>query len=116
MIGPRRRRRIAEHMAMVVMALQVSLVLAMALVPGEPPRVQMNWLELLWSSARRPMFYLLLAALIGGPALTLLAVRQPGRHRAWLALAWCAFSLVLMILFARRVAVMLDVLWRQMGW
>ena len=114
--GPRRRRqRMAEHAALVVIALQVSLVLALVLVPGEPPTTRMAWVELLWASARRPTFYPFVAVLTAGPALTLLAVREAGRHRAWLALAWCAFSLVLMLVFARRIAVMLDVLWRQMG-
>lgn len=103
-------------MAQVVIALQVSLVLALVLVPGDPPEVRLTWLELLWASARRPMFYPFVAVLIAGPVLTLLAVSQPGRHRAWLALGWCAFSLVIMLLFARRIAVMLEVLWRQAGW
>lgn len=110
-----RRRRFAGRLTAVVMALQVSLLAVLALVPGEPPRLQFTWLELLWAAGRRPTFYPLLAVFTAGPALTLLAVAVPGRHRAWLALSWCAFSLALMVLFGRRIAVMLDVLWWQVG-
>ncbi|MFW6060129.1 MAG: hypothetical protein ACODAQ_08100 [Phycisphaeraceae bacterium] len=113
-ISAQRKHRIAEHMAMVVMAIQLSVVLALALVPGEPPRMQIGFLEGLWASARRPTFYPFVALLTAGPVLTVLALRWPGRHRAWLALAWCAFALVGMIVFGRRVAVMVDVVWWQL--
>lgn len=108
-----RKRRMAEHMAMVVMAVQVSALMALMLVPGRPPILQVEFLEMLWASARRPTFYPLVALFTAGPLLTVIAVWQPGRHRAWLALAWCMFALVGIIAFGRRVAVMVDIVWWQ---
>ncbi len=98
-------------MALVVLVLQVLVLVALALTPGEPPAMRMALLERLWAAARQPTFYPLIALLIGGPVLTLLALRMAGRHQAWLAMGWCGFAFVLMIAFGHRVAVMLDVLW-----
>lgn len=110
-----RRRRIAEHAALVVIALQVSLLLALLLVPGDPPTVRLRWLDLLWAAGREPMFYPFVAVWTAGPALTFIALRRPGPHRLWLLTAWAAFVLVLILAFGRRVAVMMDVLWWQVG-
>ena len=100
----------SEHLAWVVVALQVAVLLALALTPGEPPpRVEL--FELLWAAARRPTFYPLVALLTAGPILTALALREPGRQRAWLATAWCAFTLIALVAFGPRLVVMIDVLW-----
>lgn len=104
----------AEHLALVVIALQAVLLLAFAATPTDPPP-RITLFELLWASARKPTFYPLVALILAGPPLTILALRKAGRHRWWLAISWVGFAALLIACFGQRVAVMLRVLWWQVS-
>ena len=101
-----------EHVALVIIALQAVLLLALAATPADPPP-RITLFELLWASARKPTFYPLVALMLAGPPLTVIAMRKTGRHRWWLALSWMGFTAILIACFGQRVAVMLRVLWWQ---
>ncbi len=93
-----------------VLALQAALLLTLAVTPSDPPSGP-HLLRLLWASMHRPTFYPLVALLVGGPALTWIAWRTPGRHRTVLIWAWVVFLAVLISAFGDRTVVMLRVLW-----
>lgn len=109
-----RQRRIAQRLALVVLALQGALLVALAVTPGDPPASGTLW-QLLWAASRRPTFYPLVALLLAGPPLTWAAWRVRGVHRRWLAVGWGVFGIIAMTYFAGRLAVMLRVLWWRYG-
>lgn len=113
LIKPAHRRRLAMWMTQGVLLLQFSLLLTLAVTPTwHPPRVRL--FELLWAAMHRPTFYPMVALLIGGPALTVLAWRVRGRHRALLILGWATCIALCIIFFEQRLILMLDVLRWQM--
>lgn len=68
---------------------------------------------LLWAWSRRPTFVPLVAALIAGPVLTLVAWRRRGRHRRAIVAVWAVALLWLAARHGERIAVMLEVIgWR----
>ncbi|MFA9477070.1 hypothetical protein ACERK3_02060 [Phycisphaerales bacterium AB-hyl4] len=104
-----RKRRVAEHMAMVVLALQATLLLTFQVTPSRlPPRLTL--LELLWALPQRPTFYPFIAVFLAGPPLTVLACRVPGKHRTWLIVGWIIFLSLLLTFFGDRVSLMLRIL------
>ncbi|MEX1017711.1 MAG: hypothetical protein WD534_10180 [Phycisphaeraceae bacterium] len=114
-IGHARRRRAAEHLALVVLALQAALLVTLAVTPSRlPPRLTL--FELLWALPQRPTFYPFIAVLLAGPVLTVLACRVRGAHRVWLAVGWPVFVVVLLACFGNRVALMLRIIdWQLRG-
>lgn len=104
-----RKRRVAEHMAMVVLALQAALLLTFQVTPSRlPPRLTL--LELLWALPQRPTFYPFLAVFLAGPVLTVFACRVRGGHRVWLLIGWGTFMVLLLAFFGDRVSLMLRIL------
>ena len=104
----------ANHMSLVVMALQGAVLLTLVLTPTElPPRITL--FELLWAAAREPEFYPLVALIGAGPVLTVMACQVRGGHRPWLAVTWGAFLVALLVGFGDRVALMLRILWWQVS-
>lgn len=97
-------------MTWAVLALQAALLLTLAVTPTDPPGGP-RLLELIWAWMHKPAFYPLAALLVGGPALTWIAWRTPGRHRTALVWAWTVFLIVLIGAFGERTAAMLRVLW-----
>lgn len=117
---PRHKRAAAQRMALAVTALQLALLVALWATPGEPPRGSggaggVTLWQLLWASARKPTFYPLVALLLAGPALSVVAWRIAGRHRLWLVTSWVAFAAIALPTFGDRLSVMLRVLWWQYG-
>lgn len=101
------------HLAMVVLALQVALLLTVALLPALPPRLTL--FELLWAASHKPSFYPLLAMLVAGPVLTGLAWRERGEHRKLLLVSWPIFVALLVGVYGQTLALMLRILWWQVG-
>lgn len=114
LISLKRQRAIAARMTLGVVALQAAVLLAFAVTPGEPPAGGTLW-QLLWAASRRPTFYPLVALLLAGPPLTVLAWRIAGPHRRWLVAGWVVFLAVAVPLFGHRIWVMLRVLWWRYG-
>jgi hypothetical protein len=113
-LGVRRQRMIAARLALAVLLLQGAVLLTWYVTPGEPPRGQtLTMWQLLWASSRKATFYPLVALLVAGPVLTVLACRVDGRHRLWLVCGWVGFALVATHAFSHRLEVMLRVLWWQ---
>ncbi len=111
-----RKRAIAARLALVVLALQGAVLLALAMTPGDPPGgARLTLWQLLWASARKPTFYPLVGLLVAGPVLTVVAWRLRGPHRSWLVLGWGAFLAIAVPVYGFRLAVMLRVLWWQYG-
>lgn len=77
-----------------------------------PPRIGL--LELLWAWMHRPTFYPLVALLVGGPVLTIIAWRMRGRHHLPLLLSWLIFGVAAWYFFERRIDLMLRVLWHEL--
>ncbi len=90
------------------------MLLTLAVTPTDPPSGP-HLLRLLWAWMHRPTFYPLVALLIGGPTLTWIAWRTPGKHRITLACAWGVFLIILIGAFGERTTVMLRVLWWQVN-
>lgn len=98
----------------VLLALQLAVLVAFWVTPGEPPgRSALG--QLLWAAARRPTFYPLAALLVAGPVLTAVAWRVRGRHRGWALAGWAVFLAVALPVFGHRLWVMLRVLWWRYG-
>lgn len=93
-----------------VIALQAALLLTLAVTPSDPPNGP-HIRQLIWAWMHKPTFYPLIALLIGGPILTALAWRTPGKHRPALLLTWVLFLFVLISAFGERTLVMLRILW-----
>lgn len=113
-ISLRHRRHAAEKLALLVIALHLSLIAALLFTPGKPP-APITLFELLWAAARKPMFYFLLLSLTAAPVLSCSAWRTSGRHRAWLMIGWLALTLTLLFVFPKHIAAMFRVLWWQFG-
>jgi hypothetical protein len=103
-------RRHAARLFWCVVALQGAVLVAMS-VTSNWPRSGLTLLELLWAAAHKPLFYVLVALLVGGPALTLLAWRLSRDIRGWLVAAWVAFIAVMATQFHDETSLMLRVLW-----
>lgn len=99
----------ATRLAWAVVALQGALLLTLTVTePADPPKGTV--LELFWASTQRAVFYPLVALLIGGPVLTIMAWQAKGRHRSLLMIAWPLFFAVLLYFFEARFRVMLKAL------
>jgi len=107
---PGNPRRHASRLFWGVVALQGAVLVAMA-VTADWPRSGLTLFELLWAAAHKPLFYVLLALLIGGPAMTLLAWRLHRETRGWLVASWIAFVAVMSTQFYEETSLMLRVLW-----
>jgi hypothetical protein len=112
----RRHRRplsLADRLTTLVIMLQLAVLLTFLVTPTSlPPR--MTLFELLWAWSRRPTFYPLVALLMAGPVLTVLAWTQRGLHRPILAASWVIFTYFAITVYGDRLALMLRLLWRQM--
>lgn len=104
------RQYACSRMAQAVVLLQWSLLLTLWVTPTwTPPKVKL--FELLWAWMHRPTFYPLIALVIAGPVLTILAWTSHGTHRIWLVLSWLVFAAVIQSQFSERVTTMVRVLW-----
>lgn len=109
MIKPRHKRWFAAKCTAGVALLQAAMLLTWWVAPTwDPPRGQL--FELVWAWMHQPTFYPFVALIIGGPVLTVLAVRIKGPHRPWLIIAWIAFCLATWHFFPNRLMVMVNVL------
>lgn len=88
------------------------MILTLSVTPGDPPK-HSRLLQLLWAWMHKPTFYLLIVLILGGPVLSILAWRIPGRHRTALMMAWGVFTTIVVVAFGERIQVMLQVLWWQ---
>jgi len=66
--------------------------------------------ERLWAWMNRPAFYPLVALLVGGPILSVLAWRVKGAHRWVIVLSWVAFIAIALWAFPGKVESMLRVI------
>ncbi len=106
---PIRQYACAKLTATVVL-LQWSLLLTLWVTPTwTPPK--MKFFELLWAWLHRPTFYPLVALVVGGPVLSVLAWAGRGTHRIWLVISWVAFAGAIHHWFSDRFMAMLRVLW-----
>lgn len=103
-------RKVATRLFWAVVALQGAVLVAMA-VTSDWPRSGLTLFELLWAAAHKPLFYVLVALLVGGPALTLTAWRLSRESRGWLVAAWVGFVAVMATQFQEETSLMLRVLW-----
>jgi len=110
---PRRPAPLAHRFTQVVLALQLCLILALLLTPGHTP-ARVWLLEMIWAAGQEPAIFTLLALAVGGPLLTLLAWRAPGRHRLVLLLSWAALAVVIAAGFAERFEALLRVMWAHL--
>jgi len=110
LLTPARRRAICQRLVGSVVILQAVLLLTLAATPTDPPGGP-RLLELLWAWMHKPTFYPLIALVVGGPALSWIAWKTPGKHRTTLVLAWLIFGVILTNTFGERVTVMIRVLW-----
>lgn len=109
LIKPRHKRWFAAKCTAGVALLHGAMLLTWWVAPTwDPPRGQL--FELVWAWMHQPTFYPFVALLIGGPVLTVLAIRLKGPHRIWLVLSWIAFGLVAWFVFHDRLIVMVNVL------
>ena len=106
-----RRHRVGAKLTWIVILLQGAMLLTLAVTPPMllPPRVR--FFELIWASMHEPTFYPLVALLIGGPVLSMAALRLRGLHRAWLVASWIAFGVVIYIYHQDRMITMLRALY-----
>lgn len=104
------RRWVAGQLTVAVVLLNVGFYLT-CLSPAPPLPGDLGLLQLLWASAHRPSFYLLLMMLTLGPALTLMAWQVRGRHRLYLAMVWGASVVLMTTVLGPRMGLMLRILW-----
>ncbi len=105
-------RAAATRLTWCVAAMQGAVLLSFALVPARmPPNLPL--MDLLWASSRRPQFYPLVALLIAGPVLSVLAWQVRGWHRLTLAICWTAFIFAVLTYHSDRIRLMLRVLANQ---
>ncbi len=99
-------------MVWAVVAMQAAMILTLAVTPSDPPK-HSRLMQLIWAWMHKPTFYPLIVLILGGPVLSILAWRVPGRHRRILITAWVVFTTIVVVGFGERVKVMLHVLWWQ---
>lgn len=108
-VKPKHKRWLAAKCTAGVAILQGAMLLTWWVAPTwDPPRVRI--MNLIWAWMHQPTFYPFVALLIGGPVLTVIAIRIAGTHRIWLVVSWLAFCLVAWNVFQHRLLVMVDVL------
>ncbi len=109
LIKPRHKRWFAAKCTIAITLLQGAMLLTWWVAPTwHPPRAHL--LQLIWAWMHQPTFYPFVALLIGGPVLTILAVRIKGKHRLGLAICWGTFSLIAWFAFEDHLMAMVDVL------
>ena len=94
-----------------VIALHAAALLTLAVLPDDPPKG--TWMQMFWASTHHVSFYVLTAALIGSPILTILALPIRGRHRVWLAVSWAATGILAGAYYTHRLTVMMQIFWEQ---
>lgn len=105
------KRRLAAHLAWVVVLLQATMLVTLWVSKPlpRPPRVQ--WFELLWAWMHEPHFYPLAALIGAGIPLSIIVLAIRGSHRLVLAATWAFFALVIVLYYPQRFMLMLRTLY-----
>jgi hypothetical protein len=111
-LSRRQRRRLAGQMAIVVIGLQCAVIASFWLDGSVPPGHALG--QLLWADAHRASFYPLVALIMLGPPLSVLALAMHRRHRRLIPASWIAFIILALVIGQHRLLVMLQVLWQQL--
>ena len=110
-----KNHRVGPRLVAGVMLLQGAMLLTFLVTRHRvlPPRVRV--FELFWAwMQHEPIFYPLVALLVGAPAMTLLALRIPGAHRFWLVASWVVFIAIVSAFYHERMITMLRALYWAM--
>lgn len=108
------RKRWASRFTAVIWVMLGAVLFALWLTPGEPPRRGLLW-QGIWALKRQEMFIPLVVLLVAGVPLSFLVWPVRGRHRTWLVIGWVGFIAAVVVWYAVRVMVMLEVLWWRYG-
>lgn len=98
--------RLAPRMVWIVILLQGAMLLTLFVTKPHPLTHRIRLAELVWAWMHQPAFYPLVALLVGGPVLSVMAMSMRGQHRVWLALSWAIFALLVYVYFPDRAVSM----------
>jgi hypothetical protein len=103
-----RRWRLGPRLVWCVALLQAGMLLTLFVTRPAWYWTRSHLLGLLWAWAHQPAFYPLMALLLGGPLLSVMAWRIRGSHRAWLLVAWAVFIPLVLVYYPDQIRMMLD--------